>query len=423
MKIAKIPKLAALLLCLALFAGMMAACNGDKDENGKSENGNGGAASEGVSGDSFALPGDFSGIDFSNGNTGFLMMHYKPFDSSPDAALELSEFKGAPAARITPVGTAVPYIAIDACSLLGDRIKDVASAEVYMGAQHPDGSFQAVAGEIIAVYGTDRLESKDPWSVFVESRNPNIARAELDSDKRMVSGAYNMFIIRRVDDSGIVMIDGEYIRGTASNLYIMGIGFKDDAGNWLPVNADAGFNAPDKFNQSSRREVELGVEMGLDFGGMNCANSSNPNNQVGWLTDGTDNTDSPYSIEDMAYAQQLVLEFAAPPRGKLEIIWLGSGNGWRWQQAEVIPDGGTDKNELTINLTQVFSDFDLAKHEDYDGDSIPQVKLLLAYFSYSIECPNCDDAECDECGNDGRVSFDQTIQDLQITRAYLVIHE
>jgi len=407
----KLAKFAALMLCIALFAGMLTACGEKEENNNGSGNDNPG---NNISAGDFSLPAGFSGIDFSNGNIDFLMLHYKPFDSSPNAKLELGQWGGANAAKITPDGAAVPYIAIDACSLLGDRVTDVRAVEVIMAVENPDGTFHAVAGEIIAYSGADRTESKASWSVFLERTNPNTARMELKNDNQhLVSGAYNMFIVKRADDSALIYnAQKEHVRGTASNLYILGIGFLDVGGNYLPVNADAKFNEPPRFNESSIRHIELGE--------MNCINSAN---QSGWLTDETDGIASPYLIEDMSAAQQLVLEFATPPRGELQLIWLGSGNDWSWQQETVFPDGGINETSVTLNLHAIFGDFDKAKHENYDGDGIPQMKLILGYFNYSVPCDNCDDGSCDLCNRNGRVVTPQTVEDLQITRAYLVINE
>jgi hypothetical protein len=430
----RLKKISALLLCFALLAGVMTACNGNGDNDPPPRDTGTGTGSNNAGTNlstTVELPAGFEGIDFSNGNIDFLMMHFKPFDSSPDARIELSEFAGAPAAKVTPAGTARPYIAIDACSLLGDRIGDVAALEVVMAVENPDGSFYAVSGEIIAHSGANRRATTDSWSIFMANRNPATIKMELGSE-RMVSGAYNMFIIRRIVDNALIYVDNEYHSGTASNIFITRIGFLDAAGNYLPVNADAGFNAPDGFNESAIRHIELGVEMGdlVDFDEddedfdpsvlpliMNCINSDS---QVGWLTNRTDGLASPYLIEDMAAAQQLVLEFATPPKGGMQIIWLGSGNGWSWNQQSVIPDGGLSGTSLTINLLDVFDDYHMQAGCTEEN---PQMKLLLGYFNYSVPCetPDCE-GRCDAgCDRNSMMVTTQTVADLQLTRAYLVI--
>ncbi|MCL2638195.1 MAG: hypothetical protein FWD48_07455 [Oscillospiraceae bacterium] len=425
MKIAKIPKLAALLLSFIMLVGLFAAC-GDSDEGEKgsdrndppanaTENNGGEQTQPTASGGTVTLPDNFVGVDFANGNIDFLMMHYRPLDSSPNAKVELVQWGGANVAKITPDGDFAPYLAIDADSLLGDRIADVAAIEIGIAVQHADG-FHAVQGEIVARYGSDGKTAKAPWSVFLETRNPNVARMELKEDERMIPGNFNMFIIDR-NGSGSSVGDNSVDAGGAPGiLYVTFIGFRDDAGNFIPVNADAGFNEPRAFNENIVDFIiELGVEIGLDYGGMNCANSSNPEHQVGWLTDGVDSNDSPYLAEEWAQAEQLILEFAAPPRGEVQLIWLGDGGGWRWTQEVIIPANGT-QSEFKIDLSSTFSNFD-------DFGESESIKLMLGTFAYHVECTNCDDGECDECGNDGMVEFTQTIADLQLKRAALVVFE
>jgi hypothetical protein len=348
------------------------------------------------------------------------MMHFRPLDASPNAKIELGQFGGANAAKITPFEDYPPYIAIDACSLLGDRIVDVASIEAGIAVQHADG-FHAIQGEIVAYYGDsweNRRTTKGPWSVFVANRNPNVARFELDDDKRMVPNAHNMFIIDR-NGSGANTGDNSIEAGGAPGIiYITYIGFKDDAGNFLPVNADAGFNEPRAFNENVVDFViELSVEIGLDYGGMNCVNSSNPEHQVGWLTDDVDGIASPYLAEDWIQAEQLILEFAQPPKGEVQLIWLGDGGGWRWTQELIIEPGGT-QTVFNIDLASTFDNFDGFKESE-------SIKMLLGSFAYHVDCTSCDgdDEECDECGGSGEVEFPQTIADLQLTRAALVVFE
>jgi hypothetical protein len=406
MKHAKLVKIGALLLSFALLTGVLAACGDKTDDPDKP-----------APNPSSNIPENFQGIDFSNGNIDFLMLHYKPFDSSPDAKLELAQFEGMNAAKITPDGDAVPYVAIDACSLLGDRITDVRVLEVLMAVEHPD-QFYAVEGQILAYSGEARKESRGLWSIFLDSRNPNIARMELRIDEqRFVEDAYNMFIINRKGSGTSTGDTALNIGKAAGNLYILRIGFLDAAGNYLPVDADAKFNEPEGFNESSIRYIELGV----DAEGMNNRNSDT---QWGWLTDGTDGKESPYLAEDFAAAQQLVLEFTSPPRGQIQIIWHGSSNGWTWQELVVNPGGDLETTELIIDLTKM-NDYDKFQEIEYDedGEVTTQIKMYLGYFGYSDPCTECDDASCDLCNRNNMVVTTLTVPDLNITRAYLVINE
>jgi hypothetical protein len=398
MKIAKFSKLLALLLSFVMLAGLFTACS--ENEEGSTDNegtppppvvdnvgGNGGElpAPTGTA----ELPDGFVGIDFSNGNIGFLAMNYKAPNATSAATIELGQWGGANAAKITPVGDYVPFIAIDACSLLGSRVGDVASVEVGIAVQH-DGGFQAIQGEIVAYYGEDRDTTKGPWSVFVANRNPNAIKLELRDDQRMVPGAYNMFIIER-NGGGASSGDNSVDAGGAPGiLYITYIGFKDDAGNFMAVDADAGFNEPAGFNEATIRIVELGeFQINAPGAGHN-----------GWRTDGVDNAESPFSVSDFVNAYQLVLEFAAPIETEdavLQLVWQGGSAGWSWKQNNDIfpvPGGTGGATELVIDLASAIVDYgDWAASTEDDG-----IKFYVGFF---------EDSACD----------------LNITRAYLVISE
>jgi hypothetical protein len=371
----KIAKICTLLLCFALLAGTFTAC-GNND----------GAGTPTPLPSADALPENFTGIDFSNGNIDFLMLHYKPFDASPGARLELAEFGGVNAAKITPDGDFVPYVAIDASSLLGERVTEVYAIEAVMAVENPGGTFQAVSGEILAYSGTGRAESKESWSVYLENRNPNIARMELKTPgQRFVPDSYNFFIINRKVDNAVSA------GSTAGNLYILRIGFLDEAGNYLPVDDSAKFNEPAGFNESLFSDYEL-PEMNL----------RNSNFHQGWLTDGVDGKDSPYLVEDVSRAQKLVLEFTNPPTAGMQIVWQGDGDNWTWHEKNL------DEGEVAALIDGNALTFSLPAHLiNYEAFTVStQLKLILGYESVDEET--------------GDKSF---IESLGITRAYLVLAE
>ena len=194
-----------------------------------------------------ALPMTAQGesIDFANGNIDFLALYAKPVDASPDTVMELVDFGEGKAVKVTPAGDAAPYVVIDASSLLGEKVADLVSMEVMVATEHPSGEFYAASGEIIAYSGADRKESKSPWSVYIDFKNPNAAKVTLDTDeKRFVPDAFNFFILNKKDDNGL------RATGEPTVLYILSIEFFDGDGNALPVDADAAFNAPDDFEST-----------------------------------------------------------------------------------------------------------------------------------------------------------------------------
>jgi hypothetical protein len=308
-----------------------------------------------------------------------------------------------------------------------------------MAVEHPDGNFYAVEGEIVAVNGRNRDESKSPWTIFLGNRNPNTATMELKSDESMVSGAYNMFIINR-KGSGTSLGDVALNSGkTAGNLYILRIGFLDGTGenaNYIPVDDSVSFNAPEGFNESSVRFVELGVGLegdrprfdddmeelkANDIEAMwaiayelpRFMNGKNSENQWGWWTNETDGFMSPYLGKDVSLAQQLVLEFASPPPGTVQLIWMSDANSWDWTQ-EVIIEPGSGETMFTITLDSVFNNYS-------DWGKSDQFKIFLGYFG--PPCDNCDgEGRCD-AGCDRNAILPGTIPDLELTRAYFIINE
>ena len=456
MKLAKIAKLFALLICLALLGGMLTACNDneDPDDNGIPAEGTENTQGTPVAdGDTFSLPEGFVGVDFSNGNIDFIANHYKPFGTSPDVKVELGQFRGAPAAKIIPVGRTQPWVAVDVASLLGSNASNVASVQVFLGAEQDDGKFNAVEGQLLAYRSTDLREiGRDTWSVFSPRTKTNTLSLDLDSS--YVNDDYGFLVIRRTNDgafsSRLELIDPDdplddtldpiedkeaieadvraktrtVLLGSPANLYILGIGFLDSDGNYIAVDAGASFSAPDDFNIAKTRIIELGIsreredhlgdcpETGLPL----IMNNRNNDNQIGWLTDGVDGTDSPYMAEDMRAAFELVVEFAEPPVGDIEIIWLGNSNNWTWHQRVVNPEGDIGTDRLVINLMEM---------DDFDKFQIgEQIKLYLGYFG--IPCSDPHDGirvrDCELCDRDG-MEVPMTVLDMGITRAYLVIYE
>ena len=183
-------------------------------------------------------------IDFANGNIEFLALYAAPVDASPDTTMELVEFGDGMAVKIVPDADNAPYVVIDASSLLGDRIADLAAMHVLIATEHADGNFYAVSGELISYSGEDRAETKGPWSVYIGTRNPNTARVTLTEATRMVPDAHNFFILNKKDDNGLKAGAGPV------TLYILSITFFDDDGNVLPADADAVFNPPEGWGES-----------------------------------------------------------------------------------------------------------------------------------------------------------------------------
>jgi CheY-like chemotaxis protein len=159
------------------------------------------------------------------------------------ARLSLADYQGAKAVRVKLFGSGVPYIAIDASGILVERVRDLQEMLVTIAVEHPGGEFYAVFGDIHAHSGADRLESADPWSVYLPNKNPNTARAILDEETEyFVPGAYNFFVLTRKVDNAL----GE--GKEPCDLFITEIRFLD---------ADDGMEALSRFSASTPGYYDL----------------------------------------------------------------------------------------------------------------------------------------------------------------------
>ena len=189
-------------------------------------------------------------IDFLNGNIGFLVLDASPVDASPDTTMELVDYNGGKAVKISPDGSAAPYVIIDASSLLTEAITDLVTMRVSIATEHHSGTFYAVSGDIIVYSGVDRAESKSPWSVYLATKNPNNAIVALNTPaKRFVPDAYNYFVISKKDDNGLNAKEGPVA------LYLLSIEFFDENDQLLPVNAEAVFNPPEGFGEKGESSL------------------------------------------------------------------------------------------------------------------------------------------------------------------------
>ncbi|MDR2371184.1 MAG: hypothetical protein LBD71_06865, partial [Treponema sp.] len=188
------------------------------------------------------------GIRFTGGKFGFLSVDESPVGANR-VKLSLADYRGGKAVRAELNGNGVPYIVIDASSILGKSVGSLREMQVTIGVENPSGEFYAVSGDIRAFSGADRAESSDPWSVYLPGKNPNIARAVLGEGEEFIPGAYNFFILTRKED--VALGEGK----PPSNLVILEIHFFDADGKEMRVNPNAGFSAPEGFGELDRSNL------------------------------------------------------------------------------------------------------------------------------------------------------------------------
>jgi len=195
-------------------------------------------------------------IDFEDGRMGFAVVYTMPPNADP-SELDIVEWNGSKALRITNVAGQLPYIAFDINRLLGSRIEEVTSIEMTVGVEH-QGGFSAVSGKLISWVGEDLEEISDTWSIFLQRVNPNKA-VSTSVDGRFVAGADNILIFQMTTDNG--PSEG---RGHAT-LYIDDISFLDSDGNALIAATIFDFIGPYGFGGADYSNL-IGVTDEVDLG-------------------------------------------------------------------------------------------------------------------------------------------------------------
>ena len=203
-------------------------------------------------------------IDFDDGNMGFVAAYMQNGDAG-EAELSIADFNGSKALQVKNVDGKVPYVAIDATSLLGADVAKVATVEMTVGTTYENGKFSASSGELIAWSGEDLTESIDEWSVYLENQNPKKAVLTLDAGEEFVADAGNIFMINLKTDNGLTEGNGN------ATLYIDNIRFLDAEGNLLTADSSVAFAAPAGFNGSEGVDPNLYLVSGaVEFAGFAC---------------------------------------------------------------------------------------------------------------------------------------------------------
>ena len=179
-------------------------------------------------------------LDFEDGNAGFVAV-YEGMANSADASVEIADFGGSKALKITNNNGKVPYIAFDVVSLLGEKAADVASVEMTMAIENPDGKFYACSGEMKLFVDGGLSKIARGWSVYMEKKNPKVASFTMDGEAFSADSAPAMVITLNVDNGAD--------KGAApAVLYIDDIRFLDAEGNVIPADSSASFVAPEGFS-------------------------------------------------------------------------------------------------------------------------------------------------------------------------------
>jgi len=267
-------------------------------------------------------------IDFEDGNISFIAVDEAPAKASGEVSLSVEEINGSKALKIENADTSKsPYVAIDASSLLGDRITDLRTLEATVTTKHPDGKFYAASGKIYGYCGEERDEVTKAWAVYLENKNPNLAKFEMTKEAEyMIAGNFNFFVFSVEEDNGEGVI-----------LYIDDICFLDASGNVLPVDTSITFDKPAGFGETDLSNlVAVTDETDLGYTGsssgwgqavsIDTTKAETGTFDIGWIYPGC--------VLTIYYASE------TPPEVIIQ-SWSGGANGWAKVEPFTVNDSGT----------------------------------------------------------------------------------
>ena len=179
-------------------------------------------------------------VDFEDGNMGFVAL-YEGMANADASTIEVADFNGSKALKVTNGSGKVPYVAIDVWSLLGENAANVASIEMTMGIENPDGKFYACSGQVMLWNEKELSKTTYGWSVYLENKNPKVASVVL-KDQAFSADVAPIMVVTLNTDNGATA-------GVANaNLYIDNIRFLDAAGNLITADTTVAFAAPNGFS-------------------------------------------------------------------------------------------------------------------------------------------------------------------------------
>ncbi len=271
-------------------------------------------------------------IDFEDGNMGFIAPYMQMADAA-EVELSIVDYNGSKALQVKNLTGKVPYVAIDATSLLGADVAKVATMEYSIGVSNDAGKFSAASGYTYAWSGEDLVETSDEWSVYLEKANPKKAVATLSAGEEFVADAGNIFFINLKTDNAVDLGYGN------STFYIDNIRFLDADGNLLAADSSVAFVAPDGFESSGTDMSNLAlVKNAVNFEGFACTGA-------GW---GQNGFEMPQEVID-ALVPGSVIEIAyTSETGNMWIVMPWATAGWMR-----VGDGGKSYTNNSKTVAQI----------------------------------------------------------------------
>ena len=187
-------------------------------------------------------------VDFEDGNYAFVAIG-NPSKKAIEGTVELADYNGSKAVKVTPSGEGQLFIGINVDGLLGDKVADCVKITMDLGQEHSDGNFYAISGDFRAYTGDDASSLKESslneWSVYLETKNPYTVTVKL-GDASFTNGCDNYIIVHTNSDNDVAVSDAGL---EPAVLYIDNICFYDADGNVLEADTSCEMGTPSGFTR------------------------------------------------------------------------------------------------------------------------------------------------------------------------------
>ncbi len=245
-------------------------------------------------------------IDFEDGVFGFAGIDKSVNSSGDDSVLSVEDYNGSKALKVTTQGKAA-YVGIQADALLGADVSKVATIEMTIGTENPDGTFGACSGNIYAFLGEDKVKTNNPWSVYLENANPKQTVYEVPEGSSFTEGNYIVVSLETdtLKDKG----------ATPANFYIDNIAFKDASGNVLKADTSAEYVST---STGSDRSNLCGISGAVEFEGFAVSGD-------GWAQNGLE---MPQEIIDALVPGSVVEISYTSENGDMWLVMPDATAGW-----------------------------------------------------------------------------------------------
>lgn len=323
-------KLLALVLALMMVV-CMAACGETEPETTAAPETTTAPATEPAPTEPEATP---ASVDFEDGNMAFVAL-YEGMANADASTIEVVDYNGSKALKITNGSGKVPYVAFDVWSLLGENAANVASIEMTMGIENPGDKFYACSGKVFLWNTKELSKTSYGWSVYMENKNPKSSVVTLSES--FSADVAPIMVVTLDTDNGAATV------GNAT-LYIDDIRFLDASGNVLTADTTASFAAPSGFSgEKDMSNLKYLKANAVSLDGMSGISGS------AWGQDGVDMTDEFKAA--LVPGAIIEIEFSSTS-GDMWIVMPDSAAGWMRVEQQTAPTNNS-KNICQISYEQI----------------------------------------------------------------------